>query len=200
MSNNPSLAIKLLAFPFILTFGIVLIPVVRDYTDHTIAEQAVQQSARWFLGHLVAAIGFVYSIISVQTVEAFFRSKSKALPAFILPVIALGAGLYAAGLGADGIGPLAVKSANFSPTIFFDGGFWVTGTFMSGTILFGLGLLSLVGSCIHNGIIMGKERYIISISALIFIGAPAIPSGWGLYAVSATAFGIFIPLAKVISE
>ena len=71
-----------------------------------------------------------------------------------LPGIAVGAGLYAAGLGADGIGPLAVRSAGYSPVIFFDGSsMWVNGIFMAATAVFALGLLSLVVSSIRLGLL-----------------------------------------------
>jgi hypothetical protein len=104
--------------------------------------------------------------------------------------------LYSAGLGADGVGPIAVLSAGYSPTIFFDGsGFWVTGIFVAGTVIFGVGLLTLTIGSIRVGFLTGWGRTISFISCLIFMAAPMVLSGWALYGVAGAAFGIFGPLA-----
>ena len=41
MNRNTQQTITILAFPVVLTIGIVLIPFVSDYNDHQLAEQAV---------------------------------------------------------------------------------------------------------------------------------------------------------------
>jgi hypothetical protein len=200
MNNKRLQIIYILAFPVVLTIGIVLIPVVTDYSDHHLAEQAVGQTARWFLGHIISAIGFALSMLAVSSVERHLRFFSQSLPLLTLPCVAVGAGLYAAGLGADGIGPVAVQAAGYSPVIFFDGGMWVTGVFIAGTVIFGIGLLSMVIGSIRLGLIRGWSRYISFISALIFLVAPAILSGWALYGVAVAVFGVFVPFALAVSK
>lgn len=199
MSGKAWQILTILAFPVVLAVGIVLIPVVTDYSDHQLAEEAVAQTARWFSGHLIAAIGFAFSILAIVAIDRHLRLSSRSLPAMTLPCIALGAGLYAAGLGADGIGPVAVQCAGDSPTAFFDGsGMYVTGVFIAGTILFGIGLLSLVIGAIRSGLLKGWSRYVALAGALVFMVAPAIPSGWALYGVAVAVFGVFIPLALAL--
>ncbi len=198
MNDKRLQIIYILAFPVVLTIGIVLIPVVGDYSDHRLAEQAVGQTARWFSGHIISAIGFALSILTVGSIDRHLRLSSRSLPGWILPWVAVGAGLYAAGLGADGIGPLAVQSAGYSPVIFFDGGIWVNGIFMAGAPIFGIGLLSVVIGSIRLGLLSGWGRYISLGSAIVFLTAPAILSGWALYGVAVAAFGVFVPYAMAI--
>ncbi|GAB4179972.1 MAG: hypothetical protein Kow00108_16160 [Calditrichia bacterium] len=201
MKNKTLQIIFMLAFPVVLTIGIVLIPVVTDYTDHRLAEQAVGQTIRWFFGHIIAAIAFAISILAVGSLDRHLRNSSRSLPVLTLPLITIGAGFYAAGLGADGIGPLAVQSAGHSPIIFFDGSsLWITGTFAAGTILFGLGLLNMVIGSIQLGVLRGWSRYVSFISVLIFMVAPMILSGWVLYGVAVASFGMFVPLALAIKR
>jgi hypothetical protein len=201
MNTKRSQIITILAFPLVLSIGILLIPVVTDYTDHRLAEQGVAQTGRWFLGHIIAAIGFCLSILAVSSINEHLRKGSGSLPKTTLLFIAIGAGLYAAGLGADGIGPIAVKTAGYSAGIFFDGsGMWVTGVFFAGTIVFGFGLIMTVNGSIQQGLLTGWHRYVCFISALLFMAAPAILSGWALYGVAAAGFGIFVPLASAISR
>jgi len=139
MHENYLRGVYILIFPVVLSIGIVLIPVVSDYADHALASQAVNQTVRWFSGHVLAAVGFGLSVVSVSAINAHLRDQSYRLPAFILPVIAVGAGLYAAGLGADGIGPIAVRASASDPSLFFDGsGWWVSGTFMAAAAFFGI--------------------------------------------------------------
>ena len=190
----------ILAFPIVLTIGIVLIPVVTNYADHSLAEQAVGQTGRWLAGHIIAAVGFALSILAVGAIARHLQLTTRSLPGLTLPCIAVGTGLYAAGLGADGIGPLAVRSAGYSPVIFFDGGMWVTGIFTAGAVIFGIGLMSLVSGAIKLGLLTGWSRYVSSVSALVFLIAPAILSGWALYGVAAAAFGVFVPFAIAISK
>jgi len=199
MNTKRSQVITILAFPVVLTIGIVLIPVVTDYTDHRLAELAVAQIGRWSFGHIISAIAFCISILAVSTIDGYLRTKSGSLPKLAQPFIAIGAGLYAAGLGADGIGPIAVQAAGYSPVIFFDGsGMWVTGIFIAGTIVFGFGLIMTVNGSIQQGLLTGWNRYICFVSAILFMAAPAILSGWALYGVAVAGFGVFVPLASAI--
>ena len=201
MNNKRSQIIFILAFPIVLTIGIILIPVVADYTNHQLAEQAVEQTVRWFTGHIISAVGFALSILAVSSINRHLQLTSQSLPTLTLPFIAVGAGLYSAGLGADGIGPVAVQSAGDSPIIFFDGsGYWITGVFIAGTVLFGLGLLNAVIGSIRLGLLKRWSRYISFISVLIFIFAPMIPSGWALYGIAVASFGVFVPYALAISK
>ena len=108
------------AFPIILAVGIVIIPVNPDYNDHALAVQAVELTERWYLGHLISAIAFSFSIWASREILGVLQMVPWFTPIFI----ALGAGLYAAGLGADGIGPIAVQASGESAVIFFDGSGW----------------------------------------------------------------------------
>ena len=201
MNQKRMQIIYILAFPIVLTIGIVLIPVVADYSQHHLAEEAVGQTMRWYVGHILSAVGFALSILAVSTIDAYLRQTERALPALTLPFITIGAGLYAAGLGADGIGPVAVQSAGETPIIFFDGStMWVTGLFVAGTILFGIGLLMLVVGSIRQALLTGHSRYIAFISTLIFMVAPAILVGWALYGVALASFGIFVPFAVAVKN
>lgn len=185
-----------LIFPIVLTIGIILIPVVADYDDHQLAAQQVEQSVRWFLGHITAAAAFGLSLLSVAAIEEKFKRISYPLPGFIKISMALGAGLYAAGLGADGVGPLAVKASTGNAALFFEGSGWfVSGTFMVAVALFCIGLISLVGHANNAGILKGAWRYVAFASALVFAVVPAFPTGWGLYGEALASFGVFLPLA-----
>ncbi len=199
MDNRNMRAFTVILFPIVLAVGILLIPVVSDYNNHAIAAAAVEKTGRWFAGHLVAAVAFGLSILSANAVNAFLKDIGHQTPGFILPIMAIGAGLYAAGLGADGIGPIAVKSLGYSPALFFDGsGWWVSGTFVAATLLFGVGLIGLVAHANQSQMMVGIWRYVIFISALLFVTVPAIPSGWGLYGEALAAFGVFAPLGVAI--
>ena len=194
-ARNRNRIITVISFPILLSIGILLIPVVSDYSNHALAVRAVEMTARWFVGHLLSAIAFGLSVLSTSVIVASLERRSYKVPSFILPLIALGAGLYAAGLGADGIGPIAVKSAGLSPTVFFDGsGWWVSGVFMVATLFYGVGLISLVIHVIRSGLIGGYWRHIIFACALVFVAAPAIPSGWGLYGEAIASIGVFLPI------
>ena len=199
MNSKRLQIISILAFPVVLTIGIALIPVVPDYSDHRLAEQAAGQTARWFFGHIISAIAFAISILSVSSIEKYLQHSSRSLPVLTLPFITIGAGLYAAGLGADGIGPLAVQSAGYSPVIFFDGSsLWVIGTFVAGTVVFGLGLLNVVIGSIRLELLSGLSKYVSFISALVFMIAPMILSGWALYGIAVASFGVFVPLSLAV--
>ena len=199
MNNHRIQALFVLSFPVVLSIGIFLIPVVPDYSDPVSVAQAVDLTGRWFAGHLISAAAFALSVWSVSVINTYLRDNSYELPLFILPVMAVGAGLYAAGLGADGIAPLAVKSSGATPMLFFNGSGWlVTGTFIAATVLFGVGLISIVFHANQSRMVGGIWRYVIFISALIFVAAPAIPSGLGLYGEALAAYGVFVPLGLAV--
>jgi hypothetical protein len=199
VNDNNTQALFVFTFPVVLSIGIVLIPVVSDYADHTIATDAVNMTGRWFVGHILSAVAFGLGIQSVYAIKDYLKDRGYELPQFMLPIMAIGAGLYAAGLGADGIGPIAVKNSGSSPALFFDGSGWfVTGTFIAATLFFGVGLISLVGHVNQSGIVKGIWKYVIIISALVFVAVPAIPSGWGLYGEAVAACGVFVPMGLAI--
>ena len=189
----------ILAFPMLLTLGILLIPVVPDYSDHELAARAAQQTARWFAGHLVAATAFGIGALASTAIAQELRRRNNPVPAILLILVACGAALYAAGLGADGIAPVALLSSGTEPTMFFDGsGWWISGVFMGGTILFGLGLILLVIRVIRIGLVTGLWRYVVLLSTIMFISAPVIPSGWALYGEALASLGIFLPIGVSI--
>lgn len=199
MNNHRIQALFVLSFPVVLSIGIFLIPIVQDYSDHVSVAQAVELSVRWFAGHLISAVAFALSVLSVSVINTFLRDNSYELPSFIIPIMAVGAGLYAAGLGADGIAPLAVKYSGATPMLFFNGSGWlVSGTFIAATVLFGVGLISIVFHANQSRMVGGIWRYVIFISALIFVAAPAIPSGLGLYGEALAAYGVFVPLGLAV--
>lgn len=201
MDNKQTKIIYVLAFPVVLTVGIILIPVVADYGDHRLAEAAVGQTMRWYLGHIIAAVGFALAILAVTAIDVYLRQAGRALPPLTLTLVTVGAGLYAAGLGADGIGPVAVQTSGESPIIFFDGStMWVTGLFVLGTIVFGMGLLLLVIGSSRLELLVGNGRYLAFISTLVFMVAPAILVGWALYGVALASFGIFVPFAIALKQ
>jgi hypothetical protein len=187
-------AIFVLSFPILLSLGIGLIPLVPDYSDHALASIGAQQSVRWFAGHMLSAVAFAISILSIHTVKSYFRFQARPSSRLSPVLLTIGAGLYAAGLGADGIGPIAISAAGADPSLFFDGsGWWVSGTFMAATLTFGAGLLLLVRDAISAKLVRGKGAWIMAISAVLFIVFPAIPSGWGLYGEALSAIGVFFP-------
>jgi hypothetical protein len=193
--------LSVLSFPVALSAGILLIPVVSDYSDHAAAAEAVGSTGRWFAGHLLSAVAFGLSVLAVSVVAAASADRSHRLPPFVLPMIAAGAGLYAAGLGADGIGPVALVSSGASPELFFDGsGRWVSGVFAAATLLFGAGLVALALHVIRAQFIRGASRYVVFVAAVLFLAIPAIPSGWALYGEALAAYGVFVPLAAAVGR
>jgi hypothetical protein len=184
-------------FPIILALGILIIPVNPDYNDHALAVQAVELTERWYLGHLISAFAFGFSVWSIREILGVLRDA----PWFTLIFTSLGAGLYAAGLGADGIGPVAVRASGESAIFFFDGGgWWVSGVFIAATLFFGIGLFIITGNSIQHKLVKGVWRYVIFLSALIFVSVPIVPSGWGLYGVALAAIGIFFPIGYFIQR
>jgi hypothetical protein len=187
-------AIPVLIFPILLTIGIVLIPLVTSYSDHDIVLKAVEQEARWITGHLLAAAAFGMSIWAASEIFTELRRRTSRGNWGLLTLMSLGASLYAAGLGADGIAPLALRTAGTSALPFFDGGMWVNMVFILATGLYALGLISMVVSVIRAELVAGVWKYVIFVSALIFVVAPAILSGYALYFEALAALGIFLPI------
>lgn len=199
MTDRKKNAYYVLVFPIVLTVGILLIPVVPDYSNHHLASKSVEMTTRWFVGHIVAAVAFSISLLSVQSIEAYLRFKTYRLPHFIKIIMTIGAGFFAAGLGADGIGPIALFVSGSDPSLYFDGsGWWVSGIFAAATGFYGIGLISLVGHANNAETVKGNWRYLIFFSALLFVAAPAIPSGWGLYLEAIASLGVFLPLGVAV--
>ena len=185
------------AFPIILSLGILTIPDNPDYNDHVLAAWAVELTERWCLGHLIAALAFGFSVWAFKEILGVLQDA----PWFTLIFTSIGAGLYAAGLGADGIGPVAVKAAGESAIVFFNGsGWWVSGVFIAAILFFGIGLFAVTGNSIQQQLVKGIWRYVIFLSALLFVSAPIIPSGWGLYGVAIASIGIFFPIGYFIQR
>jgi hypothetical protein len=69
--------------------------------------------------------------------------------------------------------------------------------FIAASIIFGLGLIIQVFGLIRAGMLKGLFRIVTFVAAIIFIASTAIPSGWGLYGVAATALVIYLTIALV---
>jgi hypothetical protein len=200
MTGNPRFiffAVLTVLFPLVLALGIVLIPVVRNYDDHELAEAAVAKSKQWFWGHLLSAVGFGLGIAVSAAINLYLLwSINRFWASFSLVLMIVGGAAQMFGLGADGIGPLAVRRAGGSAKLFFDGSrVWVTGTFIAGSILFSLGQIIMV-------ILIGNREYFVPamtitmlVAAILFSVSTAVPSGYGLYGTAVTAFIIYLPLA-----
>ena len=189
---NKENVLLILAFPIVLTIGILLIPVVADYGDHTLAERAAAQVWRWAAGHLLSAAAFGLGALACGVLYVELQQRKAPISALAVLFSALGAGLYAAGLGIDGIGPLIMQAAGVPASAFFDAsGWWVTGTFMVATLLWGIGLIWLVAAITRSDLVKGKLGYVVGFGVLLMLGAPAIPSGWGLYGVALGCWMIF---------
>ena len=186
----------ILAFPAILTIGILIIPVVSDYSNHLLAEQAVRQTARWFWGHLISALAFGFGSLAAYTIHRYLSKRGQANTGRIsLTLVGIGSALFAFSLGADGIGPLASVAGGGSAFTFFEGsGMWVSGVFIAASILFGVGLITQVIGLINAGILRGLFRIVTFVAAIIFIGTTAIPSGWGLYGVAAAILVLYLTI------
>jgi hypothetical protein len=191
--------VPIVAFPAILTIGILIIPVVSDYSNHLLAEQAVRQTARWFWGHLISAIAFGFGSLAAYSIHRYLSKRGQAsIGRVSIILIAIGSTLFAFGLGADGIGPLASMAGGGSAFTFFEGsGMWVSGVFIAASIIFGLGLIIQVIGLIRAGMLKGLFRIVTFVAAIIFIASTAIPSGWGLYGVAAAAIVIYLTIGIV---
>ena len=190
-------ALAVLAFPFTLTVGIALIPVVADYSDHQQAQRAAEQTGRWLVGHLVAAVGFglgiqAAAVIAGRIVE---RTREPKWSLVVLP-FAAGAALHAAGLGLDGLGPVAMGAAGGQASTFFDATADILPpVFVVGAVLLALGQIPLVIGARKAGLVSPRVGYVILAAAVTFAAVEAIPSGYGLYGLAVLAWGIYGPIA-----
>lgn len=200
MHRHRLCAIAIIIFPVILTIGILIIPVVSDYSNHLLAEQAANKTVRWFWGHLISTAAFGISILAAYSIHLYLSSRGQARSGIIsLSLIAIGAALYAFGLGADGIGPLATDAGGGRALTFFEGsGIWVMGVFVSASVVFGLGIVTQVIGLLHTNLLKGIVRVIVFIAAVVFIAAAAIPSGWGLYVVAGAALVVYLPIGSAL--
>ncbi len=90
------------------------------------------------------------------------------------------------------LGRLIIQAAGVPASAFFDAsGWWVTGTFMAATLFWGIGLVWLVAAITRSELVMGKLAYVVGFGVLLMLGAPAIPSGWGLYGVALGSWMVF---------
>lgn len=194
------LAIPIIAFPLILCAGIIMIPVVTNYADHALAQKAAQQTKRWFWGHLLSGAAFGVGLLALFSISIFLFEQTIWLwPSLALPLAAIGATLLAFGMGADGIGPLAVSKAGHPAQIFFDGSRqWVMGSFIVGSILFGLGQIVMIIGINHTLLLSTPVGILTLLAAIIFSMSAAIPSGWGLYLLSLTAFIVYLPIGLAL--
>ncbi len=185
------------AFPMTLSIGILLIPVVADYNNHDLAEQAAAESVRWFIGHIHAAASFGLGLLACCCIaDVLYRKGERRRVVIALPLIAIGAGLHAAGLGADGIGPIALAGAPGGARLFFEGsGNLVRGVFIAGSVLFGLGLIALAFGVVRIGLVHGIWKFIVPTASILFVAFEAWPSGWGLYGVAISSYLLFIPIS-----
>lgn len=188
------------AFPITLSVGILLIPMVEDYSDHGLAEQAAAESLRWVLGHIHAAGAFGLGILACACIgDVLFRRGVRRRVVLAMPLIAVGGALHAAGLGADGIGPIALVGSAGGAGSFFDGsGDLVSGVFIAGAVLFGLGLIALAFGVVQIGLVRGIWKFIVPTASVLFVAFEAYPSGWGLYGVAIMAFLVFIPISLAL--
>jgi hypothetical protein len=188
--------LPIISFPIILTIGILLIPVVSDYTNHVLAEQAIGQVLRWLFGHLISALSFAIGVLAAYSIASYLENyQTKIKGTITLWLITIGGTLYATGLGTDGIGPLAVVAGGGQAIAFFDGStIYIPSIFIAASLIFGIGMITQVISLIKTGLIDGTLKVTVLIAAIIFIGAPAIPSGWSLYAVSLGALLVYLPI------
>lgn len=199
-SRSRLYAAIIMSFPMALAFGITLIPVVTDYGDHTLAEEAVRDATRWYLGHVLTATAFGLGILACCCVGDFLYRKGQRKRVMIaLPLVAVGGSLHAVGLGADGVGPIAVVEAGASSQIFFDGsGELVPAIFVAGAVIFGLGLIALMFGVSRTDLLKGLWRFVVPAASIVFVGMEALPSGWGLYGIAALCFLIFAPISLAL--
>lgn len=77
MRRNQLCAIAIIIFPVVLAVGILIIPVVSDYSNHLLAEQAASRTARWFWGHLISAAAFGISILAAYSIHLSTRGQAR---------------------------------------------------------------------------------------------------------------------------
>ena len=199
-SRSRLYAAIIMMFPTALAFGITLIPVVTDYSDHALATEAARDSTRWYLGHILTATAFGLGILACCCIgDVLYRMGQRKRVMIALPLTSVGGTLHAAGLGADGIGPIALIEANQPPVLFFNGSSdLITAVFVSGSMIFGLGLIALMFGVSRTDLLKGFWRFIVPAATIIFVALEAFPSGWGLYGVAAVCFLIFAPVSLAL--
>ena len=171
-------ALSVAAFPVILAIGILTIPLVSDYSDHALAEEAASQTARWYWGHVIGAAAFGFGALASCSIAGYLDRRGEGLDVIGLPLAVVGAALYAAGLGADGVGPVAIAAGGGQAQTFFDGsGMLVSGVFIAASMAFGAGLIIQVVRVLRAGVVTGIVRVVVFVAAIIFVSATAIPSG-----------------------
>lgn len=198
MRSGVTTAAPLIVFPVMLALGIVLIPVVPDYSEHGVAADSVRDHAvRWVWGHLIAAAAFGLGALAPWVVARTMRAARRAPAQGAALVMALGAGLHAAGLGADGIGPVALLWNGADPQGFFDGGMaMVPPVFLAGSVLFGVGQIVLLVQCRRDGLVPRRTGSWLIGAAVTFSIAEAVPTGWGLYGVALVTLCIYLVLHR----
>ncbi|MCB0711457.1 MAG: hypothetical protein KDD67_03915 [Ignavibacteriae bacterium] len=199
-SRSRLYAAIIMSFPIALAFGITLIPVVTDYGDHTLAEEAVRDSTRWYLGHILTAMAFGLGVLACSCIgDVLYRMGQRKRVMIALPLVAVGGSLHAAGLGADGIGPIAVVEGGESARLFFDGSSdLVPMIFVAAAVVFGLGLIALMFGVSRTNLLKGIWKVIVPTASILFVGLEALPSGWGLYGIAALCFLVFAPLSLAL--
>jgi len=199
MTRSQLRALGITLFPVLLAVGIPTIPVVSDYSDHALAAQAASNTVRWFWGHGISAVAFGFAILASCLIADHLYHKGEGVDIVGPAFVAMGAALYAAGLGADGIAPVSILAAGGQPEVFFDGsGPWVGGTFVAAAAAFGIGLISQVVGLLRARVLVGAARGLALAGAIVFVVGGAIPSGWGLYLVSAAAFAVYVPISAAV--
>ena len=189
--------LRLAAFPVVLTVGILLIPVVEDYSDHEAATRLLSEApVRWAMGHLVAAAAFGLAVLTAGSVVGAIRSDARRRRAsFALWFMGLGAALHAAGLGADGVGPIAALWAGADPQTFFDGSAsLIPPLFIGGAVLFGVGQITVIVQVVKDGRLAGSRAELALVTAVFFSLCEALPTGWGLYGVAACSLALYLPM------
>lgn len=196
MLTSQFLVFPIIAFPVLLMVGIVLIPLVANYSDHALAEKAARQTRRWFWGHLLSAAAFALGALAIFSGSLFLIAEAVLFwPVAAMVLSVIGACLLAAGMGADGIGPVALIQEGQSAQLFFDGSRpWVMGIFIAGSIIFSLGQIGMIIGLQHTDLLNTAVGVFMLVAAIIFSVSSAIPSGWGLYVLGITAVAIYLPL------
>ena len=88
------LALPILAFPLILFTGIIMIPVVSNYANHDLAQEAAQQTKRWFWGHLLSGVAFGVGLLALFALALILLEQEITLwPVLSLPCVVIGATL-----------------------------------------------------------------------------------------------------------
>ena len=83
--------------------------------------------------------------------------------------------------------------------MFFNGsGMMVSGLFIAASVLFGFGAINQVIGLSHAGLLKNPYSILSTIGAVLFMGASAIPSGWGLFIVATSAITIYLPISAFI--